>query len=106
MKLSIQSTRDLGTAIRAVRKSAALRQDDLAGVVGVSRQFAVDVEKGKPTVQLGRVLLLLQELGIPLSVDVPDDAAELYFKIQSRQKFFDEIIERTTKRLNHKDVEE
>ncbi len=71
MKHAIQSAEELGRVIRAVRKSSQVRQDDLAAVVGVSRQFTVDVEKGKPTVQLGRVLRLLQELGIELSVDIP-----------------------------------
>jgi len=75
MKHPIYSTEDLARVIRAVRKSTGVRQDDLAGAVGVSKQFAVDVEKGKPTVQFGRVLLLLKELGIALSVDIPQEAS-------------------------------
>jgi len=76
MKHTIQSTEELGLVIRAVRKSTQVRQDDLAAVVGVSRQFTVDVEKGKPTVQLARVLRLLKELGIELSVDIPSAASK------------------------------
>ncbi len=75
MRHSIQSTAELGMVIRAVRKSAHVRQDDLAAMVGVSRQFTVDVEKGKPTVQMARVLRLLKELGIELSVDIPAAAS-------------------------------
>jgi transcriptional regulator with XRE-family HTH domain len=75
MKHSIQSTEDLGLVVRAVRKSTRMRQDDLAAVVGVSQQFAVDVERGKATVQFGRVLRLLEELGILLNVDIPDEAS-------------------------------
>ncbi len=75
MKRTIASPEDLGLLIRAVRKSANVRQDDLAAVAGVSRQFAIDVERGKPTAQLGRVLLLLNELGITLTADIPDEAA-------------------------------
>jgi y4mF family transcriptional regulator len=71
MKHNIQSTEALGLIIRAVRKSTQVRQDDLAAIVGVSRQFTVDVEKGKPTVQFARVLRLFKELGIELSVDLP-----------------------------------
>jgi y4mF family transcriptional regulator len=71
MKHSIHTTEELGLVIRAVRKSTRVRQDDLAALVGVSRQFAVDVEKGKPTVQMARVMRLLKELGIELSVDIP-----------------------------------
>lgn len=76
MKHPIQSSEELGRVIRAVRKSVQVRQDDLAAMVGVSRQFTVDVEKGKPTVQLARVLRLLKELGIELSVDIPSAASE------------------------------
>ena len=76
MKHTIKSTEELGLIIRAVRKSTQMRQDDLAAVVGVSRQFTVDVEKGKPTVQLARVLRLLKELGIELSVVIPSAASK------------------------------
>lgn len=74
MRVPIHSAEDLGLVIRAARKSAQVRQDDLAGTAQVSRQFAFDVERGKPTVQLGRVLRLLQELGVPLSVELDQDA--------------------------------
>lgn len=71
MQVPITSSRDLGQVVRAVRKEAGVRLDDLAAIVGVSKQFTSDVEHGKPTVQLERVLRLLAELGIELSVDVP-----------------------------------
>lgn len=71
MKLPVTSAQDLGHIVRAVRKDAGVRLDDLAAIVGVSKQFTSDVERGKPTVQLGRVLRLLAELGIELSVEVP-----------------------------------
>jgi transcriptional regulator with XRE-family HTH domain len=85
MKHPIHSVEDLGLAIRAVRKSSNVRQDDLAGAVRVSRQFTVDVEKGKPTVQLGRVLLLLQELGIVLNVEIPDEASRTLSQLKSQR---------------------
>lgn len=71
MQLPVTSSRDLGQIVRAVRKEAGVRLDDLAAIVGVSKQFTSDVEHGKPTVQLERVLRLLAELGIELSVEVP-----------------------------------
>jgi DNA-binding XRE family transcriptional regulator len=86
MKHPIQSSEDLGLIIRAVRKSTAVRQDDLAGAAHVSRQFTVDVEKGKPTVQLGRVLLLLKELGIALQVDIPDAASRTLRILEARKE--------------------
>ncbi len=85
MKHPIVSTEDLGLAIRAVRKSSQVRQDDLAGAVGVSRRFTSEVERGKPTVQFGRVLRLLEELGIAVSIDIPDDASRVLAVLKSRQ---------------------
>jgi y4mF family transcriptional regulator len=84
MKHPIRSTEDLGLVIRAVRKSTRMRQDDLAAVVGVSQQFAVDVERGKATVQFGRVLRLLEELGIALNVDIPDEASRKLEELRNR----------------------
>jgi hypothetical protein len=75
MRIPIQSVNDIGLAIRAVRRHSRVRIDDLAGTAGVSKQFTQDVEHGKPTIQFGRVLKLLAELGIPLEVDIPDEAA-------------------------------
>jgi transcriptional regulator with XRE-family HTH domain len=60
--------------LRAVRKSHNLRLDDLAGCAGVGHVFARDVEHGKETVQLGRVLKLLSEAGIHLKLDFTESA--------------------------------
>jgi transcriptional regulator with XRE-family HTH domain len=60
--------------VRSVRRTSKIRLDDLAATAGVSKQFASDVEHGKPTVQLGLVLKLLSELGVPLKLDIPEDA--------------------------------
>jgi len=85
MKKTIASSQDLGLLIRAVRKSTKVRQDDLSAMAGVSRQFAIDVERGKPTAQFGRVLLLLKELGITLTADIPDEAAEALEKLRTNR---------------------
>lgn len=70
----VSNPQQLGLLIRAVRRSQRLRLDDVAGSAGVGHVFARDVEYGKETVQLGRVLRLLAELGITLEADVPDEA--------------------------------
>jgi transcriptional regulator with XRE-family HTH domain len=74
VQIIIQSVADLGLAIRAVRRASKVRLDDLAATASVSKQFASDVEHGKPTVQLGLVLKLLSELGVPLKLEIPKDA--------------------------------
>ena len=74
MKHIIHSSEDLGFALRAVRKSAKLRLDDLSQTARVSKQTTANLEKGKPTVQFGKVLQLLKEVGLTLSVDLPESA--------------------------------
>lgn len=83
MRIPIRSPADLGLAIRAVRRSSHVRIDDLAATAGVSKQFTSDVEHGKPTMQFGLVLKLLAELGVPLEVDIPGEAARVLATLRS-----------------------
>jgi transcriptional regulator with XRE-family HTH domain len=76
MRVPVKSVADVGMAVRAVRRHSGVRIDDLAATTGVSKQFTQDVEHGKPTVQFDRVLKVLNELGIPLALDIPDEAAQ------------------------------
>jgi transcriptional regulator with XRE-family HTH domain len=78
MQVMIQSPKTLGLLIRATRKTQHVRMDDLAGSSGVGPVFVREVERGKETVQLGRVLNLLAELGIELRADVPDNVLPLF----------------------------
>jgi y4mF family transcriptional regulator len=73
MDTVVRTPEALGRLIREQRKRQGLRQAELAAMIGASHVFLGDVEKGKPTVQLGRVLKLLDELGLTLRVDVPDE---------------------------------
>lgn len=63
MRVPIHNPAEVGVVARALRKSAGVRQDDLAATVGVSKQFATDVEHGKPTAQVGLLMKVLEELG-------------------------------------------
>jgi transcriptional regulator with XRE-family HTH domain len=72
MKHAIDTPKQLGEIIRLIRKAQGVRQDDLAGIVGASHVFLRDLERGKPTVQFGKTLDVLRELGIRLVADVPD----------------------------------
>jgi transcriptional regulator with XRE-family HTH domain len=75
MQLPINSVADLGLALRAVRRTGKLRLDDMAAMAGVSKQFASDVELGKDTVRMGLVFKVLAEMGLKLSVDIPEQSA-------------------------------
>ena len=64
----VRSSVALGAIIRDRRKRLALNQLDLAGLANTGNRFIVDVENGKPTVQLQKVLDLLQLLGLEVVV--------------------------------------
>ncbi len=84
MKITIQSLADLGVLVRATRKSHNLRLDDVAGGANLGPVFVGDVEHGKETVQFGRVLRLLDELGIALTADFPDAASAELEKLKAK----------------------
>ena len=60
---SIQSSQQLGHALRAARKQLGLTQPQLALAAGVGVRFIVDLEAGKPTVRLENVLRVIDTLG-------------------------------------------
>lgn len=64
----IRSSEDLSALIREQRKHLALTQLDVAGLGNTGNRFIVDVENGKPTVQLQKVLDLLDLLGLEVAV--------------------------------------
>lgn len=58
----------LGSRVRAERRRLGLRQDQFAASAGVGLRFLVDLERGKPTVRLDKVLSVLNALGLTLDV--------------------------------------
>ncbi|WP_313271901.1 helix-turn-helix domain-containing protein [Stenotrophomonas sp.] len=71
MQVQIDQASDIGQYVRAVRKAQGLRQDDLAAMAGTSHVVLGNVERGKDTVQIGRVFELLRQLGIRVQLDLP-----------------------------------
>jgi HTH-type transcriptional regulator / antitoxin HipB len=67
--MRIRTPIDLGAVIRERRMKLGLDQKTLATQVGVSRQWIVDVEKGKPRAPLSLVLRTVEALGIHLVAD-------------------------------------
>ena len=69
MTLTIDTPLALGKAARAARKRLGLTQPQLALAAGVGVRFIVELEAGKPTLQLETILRVLHALGATLSVD-------------------------------------
>lgn len=71
----IQTPRELGLTIRSRRKELGWDQATLAAQVGVTRQWVIDIEKGKPRAELGLALRALRVLGLSLNVEAKRAAA-------------------------------
>lgn len=65
---NIQKPEDLGVLVRKYRKEQGLTQEDLALMANVGRRFIVELEKGKQSLHLGKVMEVMEVLGIGLSV--------------------------------------
>ena len=74
MSKRVLTPAEIGDVIRTARKAAGLRQYELAGAAGVGLRFLVELERGKPTAQLGKMLQVLQALGCTLDVVPPPEA--------------------------------
>ena len=59
---------EIGAKVRESRKRQGLTQPALALVAGTGLRFIVELEAGKSTCQIGKVLQVLTALGISLSV--------------------------------------
>lgn len=64
----VTSTVRLAVLVRNRRTALGLTQADLAGLGGVGNRFIVDLERGKPTLQLQKVLMVLDLLGLEVAL--------------------------------------
>jgi len=71
------SPNQIGQLVRRVRRSQGLRQDQLAAAAGVGVRFLVEVEHGKPTAQIGKVLAVLHALGCRPLIEPPPSVDDL-----------------------------
>lgn len=69
MKIINAST--LGQAIREQRRRLKVTQKDLAMTSGTGLRFIIDLERGKPTCQLGKALEIVRALGLNLEIREP-----------------------------------
>jgi y4mF family transcriptional regulator len=65
----------LGLIVRRERKAQKLKQAELAAVSGVGIRFIVDLEAGKPTLQLEKVLRVVTTLGCGIIITPPASGA-------------------------------
>jgi HTH-type transcriptional regulator/antitoxin HipB len=61
----------IGKLIRDTRKKLGVTQKDLALTSGTGLRFLTDLENGKPTCQIGKILIVLHTLGIRIDLTQP-----------------------------------
>jgi len=64
----ILDTQSLGEIVRQHRKSQGVTQVEFAALCSVGVRFISDLENGKSTVEMAKVLLVLNSLGLELMI--------------------------------------
>ena len=62
------STKDIGLVIKTTRKAQGVTQEQLAGVANTGIRFISDLENGKPTIQVNKLLNVLSALGLGMYI--------------------------------------
>lgn len=65
---TIHSAADLGALVKTTRKSLGVTQRNLALTSGTGLRFIIELEQGKSSCQLEKVLTVLSTLGITLTI--------------------------------------
>ena len=68
LKNRVATAADIGTAVRKKRKEDGLTLADAAALSNVGYRFMSDLENGKETVQVGKVLKVLTALGLNMTI--------------------------------------
>lgn len=68
----VETIKDIGTAVRAKRKASGLTLAETAGLTDVGIRFLSELENGKPTVRLDKVMRVLNALGLKLYLGEPE----------------------------------
>ena len=67
-KVKLQTAAEIGTLIRTKRKEQHVSQAVLAGLASVGTRFISDLENGKGTIQIQKLLDVLNALGLGLYI--------------------------------------
>jgi len=67
---------DIGQLVRETRKALGVTQKALALTSGTGLRFIIELEKGKETAEIGKVLTALHTLGIQVALTPPPAATK------------------------------
>lgn len=66
--LKLFDSKEVGKIVKSTRKKLGVTQRDLALTSGTGLRFIIELEQGKPTCQLEKVLTVLRTLGLKLVI--------------------------------------
>jgi HTH-type transcriptional regulator / antitoxin HipB len=69
MNLKSYKAEEVGRLVRDTRKKLGVTQRNLALTSGTGLRFIIELEQGKPTCQLEKVLTVLRTLGLKISIE-------------------------------------
>jgi len=72
--IGVYNNADIGSLIRKTRVGLGMTQSQLADITGNGVRFISDLENGKQTMQIGKVLDTLQVLGLNVYVSARGEA--------------------------------
>ena len=64
----VTDVRQVGAAIRKKRQAIGMRQAELAALSRVGARFLSELENGKASAEIGKVLLVLRRLGLDVLI--------------------------------------
>ena len=70
------NSKTIGQFIQSTRKKLGVTQKDLALSSGTGLRFIIELEKGKPSCQLEKVLNVIRTLGIKIQLTPPITSEE------------------------------
>ena len=68
MEEKVSSPADIGILVRRKRKADGLILADAAAMCNVGYRFLSDLENGKPTAHIGKILQVLSGLGLEITI--------------------------------------
>lgn len=71
--VKVEDVGQIGQFVRQRRKEAGITLKDAAALAGVGVRFLSELERGKPTLQLGLAIQVLQLFGLELHVEKRGD---------------------------------
>ncbi|WDE12571.1 helix-turn-helix domain-containing protein [Thalassomonas haliotis] len=80
MFVKVKDIKQLGAIAKHVRQSQSLDQETAGILSGNGLTFMSQFENGKESVEIGRVLRLLEQLGVEIEINLPPNLTDKAIK--------------------------